>query len=387
MLNYPKFLPPTKEFALRVTNQSPSGQSPNGLGGHIRIDRHVRTCRRGFTLVELLVVIAIIGVLVALLLPAVQAAREAARRSQCQNNLKQVALAIQIYHDTFTEFPKGSAGGEGALWSYYIMPYFEQKNLQDLLTVSTTSDGFNWANPGPYSREQIIGNPNYVNLIACETQIPVFQCPSAGFPDGGQYDISGDDWHVGNRQPASYIGNASGFAINQNHKDVDGKPMGSLDGVLFNHSEIGMKHITDGTSNTMLIGEVMHDVEIVDRDGGSKKESRIGDRKDHWYIGSDDVDTGSLTSKTGGWDFSEAMGSTAIPMNFQNQFQGQGCDNISDPICQKLQLAYGSPHPGGMQLARCDGSVDYLAEDVDLVVWRDLATRDNQQPVTGRPGS
>ena len=120
------------------------------------------------------------------------------------------------------------------------------------------------------------------------------------------------------------------------------------------------------------------------------RESRTGNRKDHWYIGSDDVDTGSLNKlnpdlSTGGWDFSEAMGSTAMPMNMQNQVPN-GCDGLSDPDCQKLQLAYGSPHPGGMQLSRCDGSVDYLAEDVDAIIWRDLATRADQAPAanTGR---
>lgn len=338
--------------------------------------------RAGFTLVELLVVIAIIGVLIALLLPAVQAAREAARRSQCQNNLKQVGLALQIYHDVHKMYPKGSAGGEGALWSYYIMPYFEQANLQNLLTVSTTSDGFNWAHPGPYTPESVANNPSYKNMIACETPINVFQCPSAGFPLGGQYDITGDNWHVAARQPCSYLGSASGYAINQNHRDDDRVPMGSLDGVLFNHSEIGIKDITDGTSNTMLLGEALHDVEIVDRDGGVRREAKLGDRKDHWYIGSDDVDTGSLNPPTGGWDFSEALGSTAVPMNMQNQVTGSGCDDIPGPDCQRLQLSFGSPHPGGMQLAHCDGSVAYLGEDVDLIVWRDLATRANQQPVS-----
>lgn len=354
--------------------------------------RSARKPSVGFTLVELLVVIAIIGVLVALLLPAIQAAREAARRSQCQNNLKQVALAVQIHHDAFGKFPKGSAGGEGALWSYYIMPYFEQQTLQNLLTVSKTSDGFNWANPGPYSRESILGNPAYVNLIACETPISVFQCPSAGFPQAGQYDISGDNWHVMNRQPSSYIGNASGFWINQNEKDADGVPMGSLDGVLFNHSDIAIKHVTDGTSNTLLVGEALHDVESQENIGGVRRELRTGDRKDHWYIGSDDVDTGSFspppgkTYPTGGWDFSEGLGSTAIPMNMENPTKGQGCEGLSTPDCQRWQLAYGSAHPGGMQLARCDGSVDYLAEGIDPIAYRDLATRANQQPAaaTGR---
>ncbi len=93
--------------------------------------------RSAFTLVELLVVIAIIGVLVALLLPAVQAAREAARRSQCQNNLKQMGLALQMYHDTYEVFPSASGGGgTGWSWSARILPYFEQSNVRDLIDFS-----------------------------------------------------------------------------------------------------------------------------------------------------------------------------------------------------------------------------------------------------------
>lgn len=340
-------------------------------------------CSSGFTLVELLVVIAIIGILVALLLPAIQAAREAARRSQCQNNLKQIGLATQMYHDTSKQFPPGSRGGEGAMWSYFIMPYLEASNTQRIATVSTTNDGFNWARSSPYT-DADLNSPGSKNIILVETKFSVFQCPSAGFPSGGQYDISGDNWHVMNRQPCSYIGNASGLVINQSVKDADRIPMGTLDGVLFNHSEIAMKDILDGTSNTMLVGEAKHDTATLARIGGVKKERRPGDRKDHWYFGSDDIDTGSLGSKQGGYDFSEAMGSTAVPMNYQDGFRQytEGCGDAGVVECNKIQLAFGSEHSGGMQLVRCDGSVSYMSEDIDLFVWRDLATRDNQVPAT-----
>jgi len=343
-----------------------------------------RNVLRGFTLVELLVVIAIIGVLVALLLPAVQAAREAARRSQCLNNLKQIGLSTHMYHDSFGEFPSGSKGGEGAMWSYFILPYLEGLNAQQIATVSTTSDSFNWANGGPYSRADL-NDPRRANIILVETRFSVFQCPSAGFPNEGQYDISIDNWHVMNRQPSSYIGNASGLLVDQNWNDIEGKPMGLLDGVLFNHGEIGMKDVLDGTSNTMLVGEVAHDTVSLNDLGGAQGEARRGNRKDHWYFGSDDIDTGSLTNKRGGSDFSEAMGSTGVPMNLQRQ----GINPCTSggrrpsPECQQLQLSFGSEHPGGMNLVKCDGSVSFLNEGVDLFVWRDLATRD-QQTILGQ---
>jgi prepilin-type N-terminal cleavage/methylation domain-containing protein len=91
--------------------------------------------RHAFTLVELLVVIAIIGILVALLLPAVQAAREAARRSSCQNNLKQIGLALQSHHDVVGTLPMGASLEEGAMWSAFILPYIEEGRLKDLLTI------------------------------------------------------------------------------------------------------------------------------------------------------------------------------------------------------------------------------------------------------------
>ena len=112
------------------------------------VDSSRRSQYRGFTLVELLVVIAIIGVLVALLLPAVQAAREAARRSQCQNNLKQLGLALHNHHDTYKKFPTFSAGNPNISWVVYLLPFMEQNNVYELfprdasgkLQVTTTSD-------------------------------------------------------------------------------------------------------------------------------------------------------------------------------------------------------------------------------------------------------
>lgn len=337
--------------------------------GHLRGQRS-----NGFTLVELLVVIAIIGVLVALLLPAVQAAREAARRSQCLNNLKQIGLSMQMHHDALGQFPVGALGGQGAVWSYYTLPYIEGQNEFDI--ADDGSDGFHWAHNGPYGERQL-ATENFINIRLAEKAFSSYQCPSAGFPSEGQYDISGDNWHVMNRQPSSYIGNASGLVFNQGIKDDKGVPMGTLDGVLFNHSKIAMKHITDGTSNTMLVGEAKHNVAEVDNFGGATRESRNpSNRKDHWMMGSDDIDTGGVT---GGYDYSECMGSTGVPMNYQEGFkQFEKCGDAGVVDCHKIQLSFGSEHPGGMQLVRCDGSVAFLGEDIDEIAWRDLGTRDSQ---------
>jgi hypothetical protein len=148
--------------------------------------------------------------------------------------------------------------------------------------------------------------------------------------------------------------------------------MKKLDGVLFGESDVGLKHVTDGASNTLLVGEAFHDYDDVARRGGTG-EHELGNRQDHWYFGSDDVDTGPS------YDLSEALGSTAVPINLQQQGGAAiVCALPSAENCQKLQLSFGSSHPSGMNLVRCDGSVEFLNEDIDPIPWRDLATRDSR---------
>jgi prepilin-type N-terminal cleavage/methylation domain-containing protein len=339
-----------------------------------------RRLNRAFTLVELLVVIAIIGVLVALLLPAIQAAREASRRSSCQNNLKQLGLALQMHHDARLAFPVGAASGEGSMWSYYILPFLEQTGAvaRTKVAENTTGQNFQWAFAGPYTRAQIENDPVYQNIILCETPFPVFRCPSASLPEA-QKDLSTQNWLVQERAPASYIGNATGIIKDQNTPDADGVLMGDLDGVLFARSKIAMKHIIDGTSNTILVGEAVHDT--AGQEAATRREADVGGKKDHWAFGGDDVDgTGGPSAAR---DPSECLGSTAIPINFQQPYLGSDVclgSNSSTPNCQMFQLSFGSPHSGITQVVRCDGSVGTVDESVDAVVWRDLGTRDGQLP-------
>jgi len=172
--------------------------------------------RRGFTLVELLVVIAIIGILVALLLPAVQSAREAARRMQCSNNVKQIGLAFQLYHDTFRQFPwAGRNFGNCCTstirdywtWAYYILPYMEQQNL-----VDQTSKAVVYATP--------------VSTLYCPTR----RSPTL----------------YNNTSRLDYAGNA-GSSVSRTNTN------GML--VESNRLRIAMSSVLDGTSNTILVGE------------------------------------------------------------------------------------------------------------------------------------
>ena len=267
--------------------KSPDGatwRAVNDAGvGAVRGRETLALKRRAFTLVELLVVIAIIGILVALLLPAIQAAREAARRSECQNNLKQLGLACQMYHDTSKFFPTGAASGEGSMWSYYILPYIEETAAFARMHIGEDSGGnFQWAHNGPYTRTQVENDPAYANILLCETAFSVFRCPSMGLPEH-QYSTSTWNWIVMERSPTSYIGSATGIVVDQNVKDAKLIKMGSLDGVLFANSHVSMKHITDGTSKTMLIGEAVHDAVSVDI-LGKKPEGPLGNLKDHWCL-------------------------------------------------------------------------------------------------------
>ncbi len=342
----------------------------------------------GFTLVELLVVIAIIGILVALLLPAVQAAREAARRSTCKNNLHQFGLAFHMHHDTFGYLPPGAVTAEGSMWSYYIMPFIEETGLQSTMTIGENASGNNqWASPNAYSSsEALYLQKDFQNIRSVETVVPVFRCPSQGLPEH-IHDVSFDGWHVMARVPGSYLGSASGLVQNA-HRALAPAPggpggdhrMAGLDGVLYSYSKTKFSKITDGLSKTLMVGEGYFDV-AASTSKAEQKEPEGGNWKDIWYFGSDDFDT----SRSGreGQDLTEALGSTAVAINFQDQYVSKNQDYCAPPtgdVCQQVQLCYGSTHPGGTQVLRCDASVDFVEDGIDAATWRDEATRAGQVP-------
>ena len=140
--------------------------------------------RRGFTLVELLVVIAIIGLLVALLIPAVQSARGAARRIQCTNNLKQIGLALQNHHDAVRTLPLGAALTEGAMWSAFVLPYMEEESLRDLVILLEHNQ---YAHNQPfYSPSEALGStgvrPNLpIRPDPCKSSSPACQALQLSF--------------------------------------------------------------------------------------------------------------------------------------------------------------------------------------------------------------
>jgi prepilin-type N-terminal cleavage/methylation domain-containing protein len=380
----------------------------------MRASGSCRGVRSAFTLVELLVVIAIIGILVAMLLPAIQAAREAARRSQCMNNLKQIGIALQNYHSARNSFPPGAAFHEGSTWSAYLLPYMEEQGVASNLTIDYVS-------PRRYSHDQ----PNYTsivdpyrNVIALESVIPTFRCPSQFLPEHMPDRFQGNRY-VQRRVPSNYIACASGTAssqsIHQLLRNEFRKWLEQVDGVMYGvylrepsanykppilnygRSLVSMKKVTDGTSKTVAVGEAWFDVYRVGAtgsDGYPLPEPNTGTRKDHWMVGSEGLSGGQNGTAVPG-DPSEAMGSTGVPPNlhrvpeaFANCVPGPhggapptggSGSHIVGPIdCEGLQLSFSSEHPGITQVVMCDGAIQVIEENIDLDVWEDMGTRADQ---------
>lgn len=209
--------------------------------------------KRGFTLIELLVVIAIIGVLVSLLLPAVQQAREAARRTQCRNNLKQIGLALHNYHDTYRTLPPGNVhkfGNQNVAamaawgWHVFILPQLDQQNLFNALGVNDRD------------LDTVLRDPALQNLP--KTNLTVYRCPSDTAPDLNskrEYDnpysaaFGGQAVHLGT---ANYVGVCGTRWSTPEQWIVQGiDPFGTMWG----DSKVRIQDVTDGLSNTFVVGE------------------------------------------------------------------------------------------------------------------------------------
>jgi len=290
-----------------------------------------RRLRGAFTLVELLVVIAIIGVLVALLLPAVQAAREAARRSSCNNNLKQLALAMHTHHDTFGAFPAGADdtndnNREMWGWGAHLLPQIEQSNLHDQLRV------------GEQDLTQTLTNTALRPLV--QTKLSGFICPS----DTGNHLMSGGQMNGGRGR--NFRGDAmlpGGFRVAKSNYigvcgywDVDDR---SNNGVLYRGSSISFRDIIDGSSQTFMIGE---------RNEFCAQGAWVGNRN---------VRGGGPQ----GVDYT--LGRVTRPLNHSSNASHQCIEGFA------------SEHPGGALFAYADGSVHFIP---DTINYRVVSGHNNQ---------
>ena len=310
----------------------------------------MRQKRCAFTLVELLVVIAIIGVLVGLLLPAVQSAREAARRVSCQNNLKQQGLAMHMHHDSYERMPSGyiSPGvtpadpavaetSMGYAWGMQILPYLEEGSL------GTQID-----------RSREATDPVNAALVA-EARVSVYQCPTDSPPL--HFEVSG--------AAGSMSLPSSNYAAILGYNNVTASP-GKGTGVYYRNSRHRFADIKDGTSKTICVGERkhLHDFGI----------SPGVDANTTWYAAIPGV-------------FRPA-GMAMMPMHREGPGSlvlghvGQpGMGMGKTPNHTNHIVHYSSQHPGGVMFLLCDGSTHFIRDDIDYATFRNLGERADGHPL------
>lgn len=185
---------------------------------------HVTYSRRGFTLIELLVTVAIIAILIAILLPAIQNVREAARRTQCKHNLKQIGLALHNYHETHGSFPIGNVPGTNFTYQSMMLPQLDQASLYAMINFAGARNCFDWKATLPLENDP--GN----------FMVPVYGCPSD--PNSGRKTLTASGVYL----PSDYLG-------------VSGTTPVDFDGALYSGSNTSFRDFIDGTSTTMLVGE------------------------------------------------------------------------------------------------------------------------------------
>ena len=314
---------------------------------------------KGFTLVELLVVIAIVGVLVALLLPAVQAARESARRVQCANNLRQVGLGLQSFHDSKGYFPSSyltrpggvmgapnDDGDAGPGWTclLQILPYMEGSNVRDSFDLNSPC----WAPANAAAALQVI--PNYL-------------CPSVSDSTSHFTVVDATGNSLAEFSRANYVFSAGQF-------DVWSAPTPDLrniaNGVFFRNSRIRIKDITDGTTNTVFAGE------------------QTPRHNDSTWVG---IAAGASTCPT--INFPGVPCDEAGPQI--NVHSGPGSPDEIPPVIHPPNSAYGyvdemySEHPGGANVLFGDGSVQFVDERINQQLWWSMATRAGNETVEQHP--
>jgi prepilin-type N-terminal cleavage/methylation domain-containing protein len=340
------------------------------------------TYRKGFTLVELLVVIAIIGILVALLLPAVQAAREAARRTQCMSNLKQCALAAINYHSTYNEFPLGmelSPALDITQSTFFVkmLPYVEEGAIYDQWDLKATR------------RTGTDQSPNASSTLAnsvAGTVIPAFLCPSDHLPEnpfmltgpaasfpGTTANGAARGWYgatsfAGNYGEGSYYLKFSAFPIrpsgvlfmtgDSTQLKKGSTAMHTLVEGHDNLEPVSVRHITDGTSKTILMGEKSH----------------LDPVFDSWNSNN----SGQKMTQVAAWGWSGGTkGSSHLFCSSAVAINSTVREYVGTDIQKQDRRynAWGSGHPAVVQLAFCDGSIRIMNENLSLLTLAQLSTR------------
>ncbi|MHB9049222.1 MAG: DUF1559 domain-containing protein [Pirellulales bacterium] len=312
--------------------------------------------RRAFTLVELLVVIAIIGILIALLLPAVQAAREAARRSQCANNLKQIGLGLLNYESTNRVFPpgnipmggaKGTFAKTGICWTISILPYMEQPDLFKRYDSNVSND----TAPAP-----IAGQPQGNDAVR-QTPLNCYSCPSD--TEMGRLGAPQEGSNKKQQMPGSYRGMAGQMLADgtsfENSTNLASPLRLELRGPLHSVGILdwdceGTRDMRDGASNTLFVGEMT-------------TRTQLGFRP-YWAAS---------------WGFNVL--SSAFPES--RTLLGYSSGNTNNKMCAETggnggtapcKRGWGSAHAKGLHFVLCDGSVKYFSSEMDMSIFMAMAT-------------
>jgi prepilin-type N-terminal cleavage/methylation domain-containing protein/prepilin-type processing-associated H-X9-DG protein len=320
--------------------------------------------RRGFTLIELLVVIAIIAVLIALLLPAVQAAREAARRAQCVNNLKQMGLALHNYESANAVLPPAKVRNGGcACTTKPVSPFILNTTLFTMIlsNLEQTSlyNAYNFSQPSSNNTYQNCyslspGASAFANTTVVGTLVSVYACPS----DMAPQIVTPDDATTGpysrmNARRSNYLACAGQY--NDNNCPVSsGGTTGyssSLQGTFNNDTSVSFAQISDGLSNTCVIGE-------------SPQEHSSKDYGPYWGAGCH-TSTHAIV-----YNPSHAWAPTSLPNRSMLEIFGYARDPLQRPYAWRL----GSKHPGGLNMLFGDGSVKFIKNSINAYTWFALHT-------------
>jgi len=316
----------------------------------------IQKSRTGFTLVELLVVIAIIGILIGMLLPAVQTVREAARRSECSNNLRQWTLGVLNYESAHMNFPIGSRGksfGKASdlrqTWVMHLFPYLEQKALSALTDYQ--ADFFVAPNTIEFTLDGSTGQ-----------SVSIFVCPS----DNGNIDQDADGERF-QRTRGSYVvnwGNAiypKGEAATNSFVQPDGlAPFYHRDGVRGLPGDVGFGNVTDGSSNTLMMSEALIPETALDNDWRGDFHNDDGVFRFH-TINTPNTSVPDVLGRA------TDTGDPAMPFSIGND----------------MEAAARSRHIGGVNASRCDGSVKFFSDTVSPIVWSEIGTMNGGGVVNG----
>jgi len=303
----------------------------------------------GFTLVELLVVIAIIGILVALLLPAVQAAREAGRRSQCLNQIKQWSLGCHNYHDTYKKLPASTPpnGGWGPSWMVWLTPYVEQQALYQRFDMS-----------------QQFWNNAYNDGVANNVNFAILHCPSSPLdPNGTPGNMA-----QGTAANTTYVGIAGAANFpNDPRQAAGGGGIMAGNGTIIANGRLNLAALTDGTSNVLMISE--HSTFTKDNNGA--KQDWRGSQPHSWIMG---INQGS--NFYGGDNRSFNMTSVRYVINDKTLYQDNpGSTGVGFNMGCNIPLK--SAHPGGVLGGLGDGSVQFLTDTMPLLLLQQFCVRDD----------